>query len=101
MEILLILPGFIVAIIVVILYEAKLKIPKNNVHFYIASDKRSNRTYLYMGKPTRNETFGFWETPYRIICASYDFEEFGLNEKDFDKLKWEDEPVEVFLNLEN
>lgn len=101
MEILFILPGFIVAIIVVVLYEGELRVPKNDIHFYIASDKRDNRAWLYMGKPIRNKTFGFWEAPYRIICASYDFEKIGLNEKDFDNLKWKDEPVEVYLNLKD
>lgn len=26
---------------------------------------------------------------------------YGLNENDYDYLKWEDEPVEVFLNIED
>ena len=29
-----------------------------------------------------------------------DFHIFGLNKNDFNYLKWEDEPVEVFLNME-
>ena len=29
-----------------------------------------------------------------------DFKMFGLNQDDFKDLKWEDEPVEVFLNME-
>ena len=28
------------------------------------------------------------------------FENFGLNENDYKYLKWEDEPVEVFVNME-
>lgn len=30
-----------------------------------------------------------------------DFQKFGLNPDDFNNLKWEDEPVEVFLNLKD
>ena len=29
------------------------------------------------------------------------FKYFGLNENDYGNLKWEDEPVEVFLNMED
>lgn len=29
------------------------------------------------------------------------FKGFGLNENDYANLKWEDEPVEVFINMED
>ena len=29
------------------------------------------------------------------------FKWYGLNENDYKDLKWEDEPIEVFLNLED
>ena len=29
------------------------------------------------------------------------FNSFGINKNDYDNLKWEDEPVEVFLNLKD
>ena len=32
-------------------------------------------------------------------CNTFDC--FGLNEKDYANLKWEDEPVEVFINMED
>ena len=30
----------------------------------------------------------------------HDLKNFGLNPDDFKDLKWEDEPVEVFVNME-
>lgn len=68
--------------------------PKNKVHFYIARDK-DGELWLYMGKPFRGD--------YEFYPASMAgvFKDFGLNPDDFKNLKWEDEPVEVFLNLED
>ena len=37
----------------------------------------------------------------RALVSSYGFQEFGLNENDFDNLKWEDRSIEVFINIEN
>ena len=37
----------------------------------------------------------------KVFCLTYGIDCFGLKEEDFDYLKWEDEPVEVFLNLED
>ena len=54
MEILLISPGFILAIIIVVIYEIKLKEPRNKVHFYVARDKFNNILYLYLGKPIKD-----------------------------------------------
>ena len=50
MEILLIFTGFILAIIIVTIYEIKLK-NQNKVHFYVARDKTYNLLWLYLGKP--------------------------------------------------
>ena len=36
-----------------------------------------------------------------VIRAENCFSKFGLNVRDFDNLKWEDEPVEVFINMED
>ena len=38
---------------------------------------------------------------YCICLAGTEFNRFGLNENDYKDLKWEDEPVEVFLNMED
>ena len=36
----------------------------------------------------------------RVVSLSYDLKRYGLNEDDYADLKWENEPLEVFLNLE-
>ena len=101
MNILLIFPGFIIAFIIVFYYERKVRDlsakTKNNVHFYVARDM-SGSLWLYMGKPIRFENF-FARGRGEILSSSDSFPKFGLNVHDFDNLKWEDEPVEVFLNL--
>ena len=100
MEILLIFPGFILAIIIVVIYEIKLKEPRNKVHFYVARDK-NGELFLYMGKPFRGiERFHEYQNGC-IITGDNNFYNFDLNKNDFDNLKWEDEPVEVYLNLED
>ena len=74
----------------------------NRVHFYVARDK-DGIIYLYIGKPKRR--YGCFLGSYRersvAIIDEDDFKMFGLNQDDFKDLKWEDEPVEVFLNLED
>ena len=74
----------------------------NRVKFYVARDK-NGLLYLYVGKPERSY--------YTFVCHSgacvcliekeYDFKKFGLNQDDFKDLKWEDEPLEVFVNMED
>ena len=74
--------------------------PKNKVHFYVARDKNGT-LWLYMGKPIKKENF-YVICNYGIIIASVDrFSGYGLDKNDYANLKWEDEPVEVFLNLED
>ena len=74
--------------------------PKNKVHFYVARDK-NGKLWLYMGKPVRNiDTFHPCAEGCTVDVGEYFFN-FGLNPKDFEHLKFEDEPVEVFLNLGN
>ena len=72
----------------------------NKVHFYVARDK-NGELFLYMGKPFRGINKFH---PYRngcIITSDDDLSNFGLNKDDYANLTWEDEPVEVFLNLED
>ena len=102
MNILLIFPGFIIAFIIVLYYERKIRRTesRNKVHFYVARDK-NDELFLYMGKPCRSINKFH---PYQngcIITSDDDLSNFGLNKDDYDNLKWEDEPVEVFLNLED
>ena len=106
MNILLIFPGFIIAFIIVLYYERKIrnlpKNPRNNVHFYVARDKYNNRLYLYLGKPIKGiDRFHACHNGCIVACVNSctNLSDFGLNPKDFENLKFEDEPVEVFLDL--
>lgn len=86
--------------VVCIGYAAKHEEPVNKVHFYVARDK-DGELFLYMGKPFRGINKFH---PYQngcIITSDDDLSNFGLNKDDYANLKWEDEPVEVFLNMED
>ena len=74
----------------------------NRVHFYVARDK-NGELWLYLGKPERwrNRFSNFHGTCRNFTANEYHFEDVGLNPDDFKNLKWEDEPVEVLLNLED
>ena len=108
MNILLIFPGFIVAFIIVLLYEHKIKLikarlickehNKNKVHAYIARDKDGG-LWLYFNKPFRDDErfFGLKNVP----LTQHKINRLGLNKNDYANLKWEDEPVEVFVNMED
>ena len=99
-NILLIFPGFIVAFIIVFCYERKIRGMRNKVHFYVARDK-NGKLWLYMGKPIRRYNAFIANLSKGNTLTSRNFRCFGLNENDYANLKFEDEPVEVFLNLEN
>lgn len=74
--------------------------PINRVHFYVARDM-DGTLYLYIGKPVRTiDEFLACNYGKAIISSKY-FSKYGLDENDYDNLKWKDEPVEVFLNMEN
>lgn len=84
-------------------YKVKSKFSKkrNRVKFYVARDK-SGPLNLYIGKPERAYS-RFLAHCGACIChleKEYDFKKFGLKSDDFKDLKWEDEPLEVFLNME-
>ena len=81
----------------------KVQEPINNVHYYVARDK-NGRVFLYMGKPIRRS--GIFQSFYSsrfgcYICSEEYFSKYGLNARDFDNLKWEDEPLEVFITLKD
>ena len=101
MNILLIFPGFIIAFIIILYYERKIRKHKNQVHFYVVKDF-GGELWLSLGMPLRMSD-GYWEShgTSKIIASEAVFAEYGLDPKDYTKLKWRDEPVEVFLNLEN
>lgn len=95
---------FIIGFIIIVVFVSlriwnKNNKPSNKVHFYVARDKHES-LWLYLGKPIRVAHM-FVKGHGRALVSSYGFQEFGLNEHDFDNLKWEDEPVEVFVNMED
>ena len=104
MNILAALPGFILLFIIIFYYEYRIKLiknkPRNKIHFYVARDKNGD-LWLYIGKPARGNTEFYAYSLNKVFCLTYGIDCFGLKEEDFDYLKWEDEPVEVFLNLED
>ena len=101
MDILTALPGFILAFMLIFCYEYDIKLiqnkPRIRVHFYVARNKNGG-LWLYLGKPLRGDTEFY--TSYKVVCLANDLSRFGLKYEDFDSLKWEDEPIEVFLNIE-
>ena len=81
-------------------YAAKQEEPVNRVHFYVARDK-DGRLYLYIGKPIRVDN-RFSPNPIEGIIAlgcGCNLQWYGLNENNYKNLKWEDEPLEVFVNM--
>lgn len=87
---------FLVFCLVMPLKEKK---PKNNVHFYVARDK-NDELFIYIGKPFRGINQFYECQNGHIIASGSNFPHFGLNEDDYSNLKWEDEPIEVFVNTE-
>ena len=80
----------------------KVQEPMNKVHFYVARDK-NGALWLYLGKPIRKDSIFSvsYGTYGSCLINKCHFKYFGLNENDFDNLKWEDDPVEVFITLQD
>ncbi|MCI7786996.1 MAG: hypothetical protein MR489_05300 [Prevotella sp.] len=97
-----ILGGIAMFMTICIVYAAKREEPVNRAHFYVARDK-DGTLFLYIGKPYRTDTqfCGSIMDESVILLTGYHFESFGLNENDYKELKWEDEPLEVFVNMED
>lgn len=101
MNILLVFLELIIIFVIVFYYEHKIKKYKNKVHFYVARDK-TGHLFLHIGKPERR-TASFlsrYGSFIDSIANVSSFKYFGLNPDDFKDLKWEDEPLEVFVNME-
>ena len=79
---------------------SKTEKPTNRVHFYVARDK-IGELRLYLGKPDRGDTEFYCSSGKKGMCLTYRLNNFELKDEDFDNLKWEDEPVEVFINIED
>lgn len=96
----LVLYGAVMLLMCCIYIFPKEKKPKNKVHFYVARDK-SGKFYLHIGKPFRDKLEFSNNLDMYYLLHGDSFKYFGLNPNDFDNLKWEDEPVEVFINMED
>ena len=79
----------------------KVQLYQNKVHFYVARDKNSTVSWLYLGKPIRSKVNEFWTPKHRALCNEDSFSDIGINKNVYKDLTWEDEPVEVFINLED
>ena len=73
---------------------------RNIVHFYVARDMDGG-LYLYLGKPFRGDGEFHGNNNANVFTLSGDFRSFGLNKSDYKNLHWKDEPVEVFVNMED
>lgn len=71
----------------------------SRVKFYVARDKDCS-LWVYIGKPTRGSRMFYQNDRCRILGKLTYLYMLGLDENDYDNIKWEDEPVEVFLNME-
>lgn len=87
--------------LVCISYAAKQEEPMNRIHFYAARDK-NGLLHFYIGKPDRDDT-EFCTSIHKgvMVLSRYTQEFLGLNEDNYKDLKWEDEPIEVFINMED
>ena len=83
-------------------YAAKQEEPENGVRFYVARE-HDGALRLYMGNPIRCEGIfvSCREKGGRCLGRDGDLEMYGLNENDYKDLKWEDEPLEVFVTMED
>lgn len=92
----------IIMFIIVFYYKHKIKNlsikSKNNVHFYVARDK-NGKLWLYINKPIRAKDV--FVSAINIDLTYRNCNYLGLNKNDYSDLKWEDEPVEVFINMED
>ena len=74
----------------------------NKVHFYVTREKDGTLS-LWLSKPYKSglQWYGTDCTPITFLCSSRRFKFFNLYVSEYENLKWKDEPVEVFLNLED
>lgn len=96
--------SFVLAVIILDFVSDKVKSKfskkRNRVHFYVARDD-SGRLWLYISKPIRAALGFIPNINGRLLALEGEFSKYGLDANDYDNLKWEDEPVEVFVNMEN
>ena len=80
--------------------KSKFSKKRNRVHFYVARVE-GGKLCLFIGKPIRYN-HGFTSSINGgLLAIEEDFSQYGLDANDYANLKWEDEPVEVFVNMED
>ena len=96
--------SFVLAVIILDFASDKVKSKfskkRNHVHFYVARDDKG-RLWLYISKPIRAALGFISNINGRLLALEGEFSKYGLDTNDYDNLKWEDDPVEVFVNMEN
>lgn len=96
--------SFVLAVIILDFVSDKVKSKfskkRNRVHFYVARDDKG-RLWLYISKPIRAALGFIPNINGRLLALEGEFSKYGLDTNDYDNLKWEDEPVEVFVNMED
>lgn len=92
----------IIIFVIVFYYEHKIRNlsakSKNNVHFYVARDK-NGKLWLYINKPIRAKDVFISAINIDLTYRNCNY--IGLNKNDYADLKWDDEPIEVFINMED
>ena len=78
----------------------KVQEPMNNVHFYVARDK-SGILCIYLNKPIRKDNEFTGDVRNGVFMLTSHLKYLGLNNEDYKDLKWEDEPLEVFITLKD
>lgn len=96
--------SFVLAVIILDFVADKVRIKfskkRNRVHFYVARDDKG-RLWLYISKPIRAALGFIPNINGRLLALEGEFSKYGLDANDYANLKWEDEPVEVFVNMED
>ena len=96
--------SFVLAVIILDFVSDKVKSKfskkRNRVHFYVARDDKG-RLWLYISKPIRAALGFIPNINGRLLALEGEFSKYGLDSNDYDNLKWEDDPVEVFVNMED
>ena len=96
--------SFVLAVIILDFVSDKVKSKfskkRNHVHFYVARDDKG-RLWLYISKPIRAALGFIPNINGRLLALEGEFSKYGLDTNDYDNLKWEDDPVEVFVNMED
>lgn len=96
--------SFVLAVIILDFVSDKVKSKfskkRNSVHFYVARDDKG-RLWLYISKPIRAALGFIPNINGRLLALEGEFSKYGLDANDYANLKWEDEPVEVFVNMED